>query len=105
MIGLFLGDTDFSEIILKKILQLKKQYFILHFSKSNTFQHHLNSTLIRIIKFAELINMCTSLGVMPTSKYGERDFDPKISYWTVLKEKYMKDNPGIITIDNYKEKK
>jgi hypothetical protein len=34
-----------------------------------------------------------------------RDFDPKISYWTELKEKYMKENPDIITLDNYKEKK
>ena len=28
MIGLFLGDTDFSEIVLKKIKKLKKKYFI-----------------------------------------------------------------------------
>ena len=26
MIGLFLGDTDFSEIILKRIIKLKKRY-------------------------------------------------------------------------------
>ena len=56
-------------------------------------------------QFAELINMCMKLGVVATSSYNERDFDPKISYWTVLKQKYMKENPGIITLDNYKEKK
>tara|TARA_Y100000401_G_scaffold4504_1_gene3159 strand:- start:606 stop:1094 length:489 start_codon:yes stop_codon:yes gene_type:complete len=57
------------------------------------------------VEFAELINMCTKLGVMSASSFGERDFDPKVSYWTVLKEQYMKENPDIITLDNYKEKK
>ena len=38
-------------------------------------------------------------------RVAERDFDPKISYWTVLKNQYMKENPDIITLDNYKEKK
>ena len=56
-------------------------------------------------EFAELINMCMKLGVVSNASYNERDFDPKISYWTVLKQKYMKENPGIITLDNYKEKK
>ncbi len=56
-------------------------------------------------EFAELINMCMKLGVISNASYNERDFDPKISYWTVLKEKYMKENPGLITLDNYKEKK
>jgi len=56
-------------------------------------------------EFKELINMCMKLGVVSTSSYNERDFDPKVSYWTVLKEKYMKENPGLITLDNYKDKK
>ena len=55
--------------------------------------------------FAELINMCIQIGVMSSDSFGGRDFDPKISYWTELKEKYMKENPDIITLDNYKEKK
>ena len=54
--------------------------------------------------FAELINQCMQLGVMSASSFGERDFDPKISYWTVLKQQYLKDNPDVITLDNYKEK-
>ena len=57
------------------------------------------------VEFAELINMCMKLGVISNASYNERDFDPKISYWTVLKEQYMKDNPGLITLDNYKDKK
>lgn len=57
------------------------------------------------VEFAELINMCMKLGVVSSASYNERDFDPKISYWTELKEQYMKENPDIITLDNYKEKK
>ena len=55
-------------------------------------------------QFAELINMCAELGLVSTQSYGERDFDPKVSYWTVLKEQYLKDNPDVVTLDNYKEK-
>ena len=33
MIGLFLGDTDFSETVLKKIKKLNKKYFIIDLSK------------------------------------------------------------------------
>ena len=55
-------------------------------------------------EFAELINMCMKVGVMSTSQFdGDRDYDPKISYWTVLKQQYMKENPDIITLDNYKK--
>ena len=55
------------------------------------------------VEFAELINACMKLGVMSASSFGERDFDPKVSYWTELKEQYMKENPDIITLDNYKK--
>ena len=57
------------------------------------------------VEFAELINMCMKLGVVSSASFDGRDFDPKVSYWTVLKEKYMKENPGLITLDNYKDKK
>ena len=57
------------------------------------------------VEFAELINMCMKLGIVSTASFDGRDFDPKISYWTELKEQYMKDNPDVITLDNYKEKK
>ena len=56
-------------------------------------------------EFAELINMCMKVGVMSSSHFvGDRDFDPKVSYWTVLKNQYLKDNPDVITLDNYEEK-
>ena len=45
MIGLFLGDTDFSEIVLKRIKELKKKYFIIDFSKNNKFKNDVNSHL------------------------------------------------------------
>ena len=54
--------------------------------------------------FAELINQCMQLGVMSANSFGERDFDPKVSYWTELKQQYLKDNPDVVTLDNYKEK-
>ena len=57
MIGLFLGDTDFSEIILKKIIKLKKKYFIIDFSKNNIFKKNKNSNRISIGKFGEIIKL------------------------------------------------
>jgi len=45
------------------------------------------------------------LGVVSPASFDGRDFDPKISYWTELKQQYMRDNPDVITLDNYKEKK
>ena len=57
MIGLFLGDTDFSEIILKKIIKLKKRYFIIDFSKNNKFKKNKNSNRISIGKFGKIINL------------------------------------------------
>lgn len=57
MIGLFLGDTDFSEIVLKKIIKLKKKYFIIDFSKNNKFKKDKNSNRISIGKFGKIINL------------------------------------------------
>ena len=57
MIGLFLGDTDFSEIVLKKIKKLGKKYFIIDFSKNNKFKKDKNSHRISIGKFGEIIKL------------------------------------------------
>ena len=57
MIGLFLGDTDFSEIVLRKIKKLNKKYFIIDFSKKNKFQKDKNSFRISIGKFGAIINL------------------------------------------------
>ena len=49
-------------------------------------------------EFAELINMCMKVGVISSGNFvnGDRDFDPKVSYWTVLKKQYLKDNPDVV---------
>lgn len=57
MIGLFLGDTDFSEVVLKKIKKLKKKYFIIDFSKNNKFKKNINSHRVSIGKFGKIINL------------------------------------------------
>jgi len=57
MIGLFFGDTDFPEIVLKKIKKIKKKYFILDFSKNNKFKKDKNSYRISIGKFGEIIKL------------------------------------------------
>jgi UDP-2,3-diacylglucosamine hydrolase len=57
MIGLFLGDTDFSEAVLKKIKKLKKKYFIIDFSKNNKFKKDNNSHRINIGKFGKIISL------------------------------------------------
>jgi len=57
MIGLFLGDTDFPEIVLNKIKKLKKEYFIIDFSKNNKFKRDKNSYRISIGKFGKIINL------------------------------------------------
>ena len=57
MIGLFLGDTDFSDIVLSKIKKLKKKYFIIDFSKNNKFQKDENSFRISIGKFGKILDL------------------------------------------------
>ena len=57
MIGLFLGDTDFSEKVLSKIRKLKKRYFIIDFSKNNKFKKDKNSFRVSIGKFGSIINL------------------------------------------------
>ncbi len=57
MIGLFLGDTDFSETILSKIKDLNKKYFIIDFSKKNKFKKDKNSFRISIGKFGTIIDL------------------------------------------------
>ena len=57
MIGLFLGDTDFSEIVLNKLKKLKKKYFIIDFSSNNKFKRDKNSFRISIGKFGEIIKL------------------------------------------------
>ena len=57
MIGLFLGDTDFSEIVLSKIKKQKIKYFIIDFSKKNKFKKDNHSFRISIGKFGTIIDL------------------------------------------------
>ena len=57
MIGLFLGDTDFSELVLKKVEKLKIKHFIIDFSKDNKFRKKNNSYRISIGKFGKIIDL------------------------------------------------
>ena len=57
MIGLFLGDTDFSEIVLRKIKRLNKKYFIIDFSKNDKFKKDINSHKISIGKFGKILSL------------------------------------------------
>ncbi|MDA9927929.1 UDP-2,3-diacylglucosamine diphosphatase LpxI [Candidatus Pelagibacter sp.] len=57
MIGLFLGDTDFPEAVLRKIKKLNKKYFIIDFSKNFKFNKDNNSHRISIGKFGKIINL------------------------------------------------
>ena len=57
MIGLFLGDTDFSEVVLKRIKKLNKKYFIIDFSKDNKFKKDTYSHRISIGKFGKIIRL------------------------------------------------
>ena len=57
MIGLFLGDSDFSEIVLKKIKKIHKKFFIIDFSKKNKFKNETNSYKISIGKFGKIISL------------------------------------------------
>ena len=57
MIGLFLGDTDFSENVLNKIKKLKKKYFIIDFSKNSKFKKNKYSHRISIGKFGKILDL------------------------------------------------
>tara|TARA_Y100000992_G_scaffold293773_1_gene252770 strand:- start:314 stop:1099 length:786 start_codon:yes stop_codon:yes gene_type:complete len=57
MIGLFLGDSDFPEIVLKRIKKLKKKYFIIDFSKNHKFKKNKNAYRISIGKFGKIIKL------------------------------------------------
>ena len=57
MIGLFLGDTGFSDVVLNKIKKLKKKYFIIDFSKNLKFKKNKYSYRISIGKFGKILNL------------------------------------------------
>jgi hypothetical protein len=82
------------------IEQREDQYNYNHYSPSNNYENTEDDRSVRLTWRKYLGTACTDES---SNFVGDRDFDPKVSYWTVLKEQYMKENPDIITLDNYKK--
>ncbi len=57
MIGLFLGGTDFSQLILNKIRKNKQKYFIIDLTKKNLFKKDKSSHFISIGKFGQILKL------------------------------------------------
>ena len=57
MIGLFLGGTDFPNLILDKIKKEKKDYFIIDLTKNNLFKNEKNCYFINIGKFGKILRL------------------------------------------------
>ncbi len=108
MIGLFLGDTDFSEIVLNKIKRLKKKYFIINFSKKHKFRKDINSHRISIGKFGKIIDLIKEkkskkvlfAGKITKPKFSSLRLDLKGIYYmpSVLKASKLGDAAIIKTI-------
>ena len=60
MIGLFLGEKDLPNEILKKIERKKIKYFIIDLTKNNKFKKNKNSFFINIGKFGEILKLIKS---------------------------------------------
>ena len=57
MIGLFLGEKDLPNEIIKKIEIRKIKYFIIDLSKNNKYKKNKNSFFINIGKFGEILKL------------------------------------------------
>ena len=60
MIGLFLGEKDLPNEIIKKIERKKKKYFIIDLTKNNKFKKNKNCFFISIGKFGEILKLIKS---------------------------------------------
>ena len=57
MIGLFLGSTDFPQVILKTLKKKKRKHFIIDLTKNNFFKNDRNSHFISIGKFGQILKL------------------------------------------------
>ena len=111
MIGLFLGDGDFSEIVLKKIRKLNKKYFVIDFSKNNKFKKDINSHKISIGKFGKIISLIKKkkskkvlfAGKIVKPKFSRLRLDLKGIYYmpSIIKAAKLGDAAIIKSIINY----
>ena len=60
MIGLFLGEKDLPNEIVKKIERKKIKYFIIDLTKNNKFKKNKNSFFINIGKFGQILKLIKS---------------------------------------------
>jgi len=60
MIGLFLGEKDLPNEIIKKIERKKINYFIIDLTKNNKFKKNKNSFFINIGKFGKILKLIKS---------------------------------------------
>ena len=61
MIGLFLGRTDFPELIVKRLKKDKKKYFIIDLTNNNKFKNDKNSHYINIGQFGKILKLITKM--------------------------------------------
>ena len=57
MIGLFLGETDFPKLIIKKLKKKKIKYLIIDLTKKKIFKNDPNSYHISIGQFGKILNL------------------------------------------------
>jgi len=57
MIGLFLGSTDFTKLIIKNLKKKHKKYFIIDLTYSNEFKKDKNSHHISVGQFGKILNL------------------------------------------------
>ena len=60
MLCMILGDTDFSKIVLKNIININLKYFIIDLYKKNIFKRNRNSHRISIGQFGKMIKLIKS---------------------------------------------
>ena len=60
MIGLFLGEKNLPNEIIKKIERKKIKYFIIDLTKNNKFKKNKNSFFVNIGKFGEILKLIKS---------------------------------------------
>ena len=60
MIGLFLGEKDLPNEIIKKIEKKRIKYFIIDLTKNNKFKKNKNSFFINLGKFGEILKLIRS---------------------------------------------
>ena len=78
MIGLFLGNTDFPKLIVKKIKKKNKKYFIIDLTSKNKFNNDKNSYYISIGKFGKILRLIKEKKCTKVLFAGKID-KPKIS--------------------------